>query len=213
MEERLLRLDGTKRRSIKGLILAAGLSSRMGDFKPLLPLRGKTVIENAVDSLLSAGAEQIVVVLGHRAQEVETLLRSRYADGTLLFARNERYAETDMLASVKEGLALLPPCDAFFLLPGDMPVIGQETYLAVRHAMPEHGAAIVFPTLAGYRKHPPLIDGSFIPAILHYEGTEGLRGFWRLHEESIVTVAVDDPGCCTDLDTRQQYEHCISTFR
>ncbi len=43
------------RRRIGGLILAAGLSSRMGDFKPLMPLRGKTLIENTIDSLLLCG--------------------------------------------------------------------------------------------------------------------------------------------------------------
>lgn len=49
---------------IGGLILAAGLSSRMGDFKPLMPLRGKTLIENTIDSLLLCGVAPIVVVLG-----------------------------------------------------------------------------------------------------------------------------------------------------
>ena len=51
-------------RRIGGLILAAGLSSRMGDFKPLMPLRGKTLIENSIDSLLLCGVDPIVVVLG-----------------------------------------------------------------------------------------------------------------------------------------------------
>ena len=200
-------------KGITGLVPAAGMSSRMGDFKPLMPLRGKTVIENSIDSMLSAGVEQIVVVLGHRGQELETMLRSRYPGGRLRFVFNHRYAETDMLHSIKVGLAAMPLCRAFFLLPADMPVIEAETYWAVYRALPPEGGRIVFPTLSGYRKHPPLIDSALIPAILRFDGPDGLRGFWRLNESRVVTVPVDDVGCSTDLDTQQQYQECINTFQ
>lgn len=201
----------TKR--INGLILAAGLSSRMGDFKPLMPLHGKTLIENAIDSLLLAGVNQVVVVLGHRGNDLEAILRSRYIGDTVLTIYNHDYATTDMLTSIKVGLSVLPPCDAFFLLPGDMPVVAKETFLAVYRAMPEKGGAITFPTLEGYRKHPPLIDRVFIPEIRNYQGEGGLRTFWKLHEDKIETVAVDDIGCWTDLDTFEQYFSCINRYK
>ena len=201
------------RKRIGGLILAAGCSKRMGDFKPLMPLRGKTLIENAIDSMLLCGVDPIVVVLGHRGQDMEAILNSRYLGDTLTLVYNHDYAATDMLTSVKLGLAAMPPCDAFFLLPGDMPVVAKETFLAVYRAMPELGSAITFPTLDGYRKHPPLIDASFIPEILKYDGENGLRGFWTLHEDSIVTVAVDDVGCWTDLDTFAQYSRCVQRYQ
>ena len=63
--------------AICGLVLAAGLSTRMQAFKPLMPLRGKTLIENTIDSVFSSGAKQVVVVTGHRAEELEPLLRER----------------------------------------------------------------------------------------------------------------------------------------
>lgn len=198
---------------IGGLILAAGLSSRMGEFKPLMPLRGKTLIENSIDSLLLCGIDPIVVVLGYRRQDMESILRSRYLDNTLMLAYNDDFATTDMLTSVKIGLAAMPECDAFFLLPGDMPVVAKETFLAVYRAKPKDMPAITFPTLDGYRKHPPLIDSSFIPAIMQYEGAEGLRGFWKLHENAIATVPVDDIGCWTDLDTFAQYSRCVQRYR
>lgn len=199
-------------RRIHGLILAAGLSSRMGDFKPLMPLRGKTLIENSIDSMLLAGVTQIVVVLGHRGDDLQAILRSRYVGDSVIPVFNRDYATTDMLTSVKVGLRAMPECDAFFLLPGDMPVVAKETFLAVYRAMPESGAAITFPTLQGYRKHPPLIDSSFIPEILGYEGEGGLRGLWKRHEDKIETVPVDDIGCWTDLDTFEQYFSCINRY-
>ena len=136
------------RKRINGLILAAGLSSRMGDFKPLMPLRGKTLIENSIDSMLLAGVNQVVVVLGHRGDDLEAILRSRYVGDTIVTIYNRAYATTDMLTSVKVGLSVMPDCDAFFLLPGDMPVVAKETFLAVYRAMPEKSAAITFPTAA-----------------------------------------------------------------
>lgn len=201
------------RRRIGGLILAAGLSSRMGDFKPLMPLRSKTLIENTIDSLLLCGIHSVTVVLGYRGREVERVLRSRYFGGTVTVVYNRDYAVTDMLASVKIGLTAMPACDAFFLLPGDMPVVSKETFLAVARALPKGGGRIVFPTLEGYRKHPPLVDSLFIPQILDYDGPEGLRGFWRLHEEAVVTVPVDDVGCRTDLDTFVQYTRCVQRYQ
>ncbi len=194
---------------LNGLVLAAGQSRRMGEFKPLLPLRGRTVIENTVDCLLDAGAETVVVVLGHRAEEVEACLRRRYDDGRVRFAYNRRYAETDMLASVREGLAVLPPCRAFFLLPGDMPLVSAETGRALARALPEGDGHIVFPLLDGRRAHPPLIGARFIEPICTYDGPDGLRGFWRGQEKSILTVPVSDGGCAQDLDTPEQYRRCL----
>ena len=197
------------RKRIGGLILAAGCSKRMGDFKPLMPLRGKTLIENSIDSMLLCGVDPIVVVLGHRGQDMEAILKSRYLGDTLTLVYNHDYAATDMLSSVKLGLAAMPPCDAFFLLPGDMPVVTKETFLTVCRARSGGVPSITFPTLDGYRKHPPLIDCAFIPGICSYQGSDGLRGFWRLHEDAIATVPVDDAGCWTDLDTYEQYRACL----
>lgn len=104
-------------RRIGGLIPAAGLSSRMGDFRPLMPLRGKTPIENTIDSLLLCGTAPNVVVLGRRGRELEAILKSRYIGDGVITVFNPDYAATDMLTSVKLGLDALPECRAFFLLP------------------------------------------------------------------------------------------------
>ena len=90
---------------ICGLILAAGMSSRMGAFKPLMPLRGKTMIENTVDSVLDGGAKQVVVVTGYRGEELEQVLRRRYG-AELILARNPDFCKTDMMESIRIGCGL-----------------------------------------------------------------------------------------------------------
>lgn len=198
-------------RHINALIPAAGLSRRMGAFKPLLPLRGKTVIENTVEALLSGGAEKVVVVLGHRGAELEALLLDRWPT-QIIPVYNPDPAGSDMLASVKLGLAAMPPCDAFFLLPGDMPAVSPETCRAVRRALPEDTRCAVFPMTAGRRGHPPLIGWGLRQDILTYDGPDGLRGFWQTQAAPILTVPVEDGGCRADLDTPDQYQAMLKRF-
>lgn len=194
-----------------GLILAAGLSSRMGDFKPLMPLRGKTLVENAIDSVLEGGAQTVVAVTGYRGTEVEAVLRRRYSY-EVCSVRNPHFAKTDMLYSIQIGCRALPECNAFFLLPGDMPVVRRSTFRKLLAARPTEGISVTFPTLEGFRKHPPLVDARLIPEILTFQGEGGLRSLWQRHEKLIRTVPVDDEGVCIDLDTRQDYQACRQTY-
>ena len=196
---------------LSGLILAAGLSARMGEFKPLMPLRGKTLIENAADSVFAGGAASVTVVVGYRGEELSALLRARYGKRVHI-AWNPDYAGTDMLRSIQIGCQALPPCDGFFLLPGDMPVVRQETFRRLAAAWSPEIPGVVFPTLDGYRKHPPLIDSRLTPELLAYGGEGGLRELWRRHEEWIRTVPVDDEGVWVDLDTQTDYRTCREKF-
>ena len=196
---------------LRGLILAAGLSSRMGECKPLLPLRDRTLIENTVDSVFAGGAASVTVVVGYRGKELSALLHARYGQRVQI-AWNPDYACTDMLRSIQIGCQALPPCDGFFLLPGDMPVVRQETFRHLASAWLADTPSVIFPTLDGYRKHPPLIDFRLAPALLAYDGEGGLRELWRRHEEWIRTVPVDDEGVCVDLDTQADYQACREKF-
>lgn len=202
-------MSGTK--SVCGLILAAGLSSRMGDFKPLMPFKGRTLIECTADSMLAAGVKQIVIVLGYRGDDIEAVLRPRYGK-EIIYTRNPCYATTDMLTSIKYGLEVMPPCEAFFLLPGDMPVVKRSTFFKLLKARPPGRPSVLFPTLDGYRKHPPLIDYAFRDTILEFKGEGGLRQIWKQHEDSVIHVPVDDEGVWVDLDTREDYEVCVRRF-
>lgn len=194
-----------------GLILAAGRSSRMGEFKPLLQLRGKTLIENAVDSVFSGGAASVTVVVGCRGGELSALLNARYGERVRV-VWNHDYAGTDMLRSIQIGCRALPDCGAFFLLPGDMPAVKRETFRRLAAAWSPETPAVIFPTLDGYRKHPPLIDCRLVPELLAYDGGGGLRELWRRHEDWIRTVPVDDEGVWVDLDTQRDYQVCKEKF-
>ena len=194
----------------KGIILAAGLSSRMGEFKPLLKLKEKTMIEHSIDSMFNAGVCRVIVVLGYRGQEVEVLLRNKYDPLRLVVVFNKNYEKSDMLSSVKIGISALGNCDAFYILPGDMPAISIKTFLLVNDVMTKTNAMVVFPTIDGHIKHPPLISWRCIDYINNFHGEGGLREIWKHFEKKIATAPVEDPGCMMDADTVEDYNRLVN---
>lgn len=187
---------------IAGLIVVAGLSSRMHSFKPLLELDGKTIIEKSIESLRLSGIKDIYAVCGYRVEDIEPLLRKQGVKMIL----NQHYAETDMLASVRLGVAALKEnCEAFFLLPGDMPLVRPYTLQTLIKLKNTEKIAVIRPAYSGRRGHPPLIDKSCFENILTYEGTDGLRGALACFKKNTVDYEIPDPGILIDADTPDDY--------
>ena len=85
---------------IGAVIVAAGMSSRMGDFKPMLNIGSISIAQRIVATFHQAGVNRIVVVTGYQAQ----LLEKHLSNSGLIFLRNENFAETQMFDSAKIGL-------------------------------------------------------------------------------------------------------------
>ncbi|MDR3561568.1 MAG: NTP transferase domain-containing protein [Negativicutes bacterium] len=183
------------------LILAAGYSSRAPGFKPLLPLGERTVIEAAITSFRQAGIGDIMVVVGHRADELLPVLANLEARPVL----NE-WCDKGMFSSVVTGVrALRPEVEAFFLLPADMPLIRSHTIRLLVRAHKMLGADVNYPVFQGRRGHPPLISSRLLPAILAWNRPEGLRPLLEQYESKAYEVDVLDEGVLMDIDTPQDY--------
>ncbi|HLZ18614.1 MAG TPA: NTP transferase domain-containing protein, partial [Smithellaceae bacterium] len=61
----------TNNKKIAAVIVAAGFSSRIGSFKPLLPMGSSTIIETAINTFRSIGVGNIVVITGYNAEVLE----------------------------------------------------------------------------------------------------------------------------------------------
>ena len=154
------------------VILAGGLSSRLGRFKPLVQLGGTTLLQRAKELFQEAGVEEIVVVAGHRAPE--TLAEARRLG--LRAVVNEAFAQ-GMFTSVQAGLRALPPgLDAFFVLPVDIPLVRPHTLHLLQERFAAAKAAVLHPLFEGRRGHPPLIACRHAAGILAWDGTNGLLG-------------------------------------
>lgn len=190
---------------VNGIILAAGLSSRMQGFKPLMKIGRKTMIELVVDQMIQAGLNQIILVLGYRGEEIQQVLTScEQRSSKLSFVYNDNYQTTQMLDSIKLGLEAMGSCDWFFVTPGDMPAISITTYLKLIEYADGCHKKVLFPLLDGYRKHPPLISYRCKSDILESSGM-GLRALWANYEEDIMEVSTADKGCMIDVDVREDY--------
>lgn len=188
------------------VILAAGLSRRMGGFKPLLPLGQATVIEAVVGLFQATAVNEIVVVGGHRADE----LQAAVAPLKVRWVINPAY-RAGMFGSLRVGVRSLPrACRAFFVHPADIPLVRPRTIDLLIEQWRRRGAAILYPVLDGQRGHPPLIDASLAPQLLRWDGAGGLRAFLRHHEERAREVPVIDEAILLDMDTPQAYRRILA---
>ena len=195
-------VNATSFTRIGAVILSAGLSSRMGDFKPLLRIGVRNALEHAVDGFLQAGIEEIVVVTGHRADEVANVAESL----GVKVAQNSRYEE-GMFSSVQVGvMALREEVEAFFLLPVDHPLVEEKTIEALVDVSKKSDQLIVYPTYHGKRGHPPLISMKLADKILNEVAPDGLRGVLAGFDDEAVEIAVADEAIMLDMDEPADYE-------
>ena len=188
-----------------GLIAAAGQSSRMGAFKPLLPIHGKPMIANTADVFLRAGVANLYVVVGKSGEDVIRALSGYHAE----FLWNHDFAQTEMFASVQLGLRAIRDAatfDAAFLLPGDMPAVEPQVLNSLLNTLETSDYDVVFPSDGKRRLHPPLVRASAFDALIDYSGEDGLRGAFRALNTRIGYVVTSDVGCQIDVDTPEDYE-------
>ena len=135
------------------VILAAGSSQQMKEFRPLMCIGGQPMICRIVDMLMQLKAGPIAAVLGERHEAVRRCL----AGSQVVFIHNRRYAKTDMLESLKLGLkAIQPLCDRAVIIPADLPLVKPET---VETLLSRAGDAVV-PEFAGLSGHPIVLSGA-----------------------------------------------------
>ncbi len=178
------------------LLVAAGLSSRMGSFKPLIDLGGRPLIDHALDTFCAIEACETVIVTGHRHEEIEEHL----SGCGIHFLHNENYATTDMFASVKLGLSYLNGrCKRVFIMPADIPLV--RPFIIKAMLLCDQEAGIVKPAYKGKSGHPLLLGAALIPQILMYKGENGLKGALEACGAGIKTLSLPDPGILMDADT------------
>jgi CTP:molybdopterin cytidylyltransferase MocA len=189
---------------LTAIILAAGYSSRMGRFKPLLPLGETTVVERAIDLFRENRIPDIRVVVGHDRERLTPVLRSY----PVSIVMNPDYPE-GMFSSVLTAVrSLRPTTTAFFLLPVDVPLVRSFTVKRLLEAYEASPERILMPAFKGRPGHPPLIPASLAGAIMGADGTngtDGLRGVLASHAHLIRMVEVPDNHMRFDLDTPKDY--------
>lgn len=187
---------------VAAIVVAAGLSRRMGAFKLTLPWADKTVIEHVVLTLAMAPLHEIIVVTGHRSDEVAKALAKTPAR----CVPNPHYKSGEMLSSVQAGLAAVAAgVDAALICLGDQPQIEISTILALLEEAERTGwRRVIIPSYGMRAGHPILLPCSLWMQIINTSKT--LRDVLRSNADVVNYLTVDTSSILADLDTPDDYQ-------
>jgi molybdenum cofactor cytidylyltransferase len=187
---------------ISAILLAAGESKRMGRLKLLLKWGQGTIIEKSVDTLLASKIDELIVVLGYKAQAILRRLGSRKLKAVI----NHQY-RMGMSTSIRWGLGKVhSKSEAILIGLADQPFIETDliNHLIDVYLQNPHG--IVLPSYRGKRGHPVILNR------LRYQeemgklmGDVGCKPILNRHPEDILEVEVDSEGVIADIDSWGEY--------
>jgi molybdenum cofactor cytidylyltransferase len=186
---------------ICAVVLAAGLSHRMGVQKLLLPFGGKTVIAHIVDQLLVSTVDEVYVVVGHQAENIRAELSGR----AVSIVNNPNY-KSGMLSSVRCGLQHLPEdCRGVMVVLGDQPSITTKLIDKMLQSFATTEKSIIVPLHKGKRGHPILFSSRYREEIMTQYGDVGLRGLLYSHSDDVFELDVPTSSVLCDMDYPEDY--------
>jgi molybdenum cofactor cytidylyltransferase len=190
------------KKEIWGMILAAGLSSRMGSPKLILPLKGKPVIRYVIDQALASRLDGVVVVANHNVPElIEEVSTSKVNK----IVRNEQ-PELGMSSSIKKGLSELPDqVDAVMILLGDQPLMTTDEMNRMIDFYQANGfPGIVQASYLGEKGHPVLFSRPLFPALMTIIGDQGGKSLIQQYADQLKFVEMGKK-VPADIDTYNDY--------
>jgi CTP:molybdopterin cytidylyltransferase MocA len=173
-----------------------------GPFKPLLPFGQQTVIQSCINYLTQGGAESLIVVLGHRAEEI----RKSLIDESVGFAVNPDPG-SEMTASIAAAVRQLPETTrAILIAPVDYPAVPADVVSSLVDEWIK-GFRLVKPTHHGRGGHPVLVDFALRDELLNLDPAIGLKGLFAKYETETKRLEVGSPFVARDIDTWDDYLH------
>jgi len=191
-----------------GIVTAAGLSNRMGDFKALLPWQGCSLVKYQVQTLKSAGCHYVVVVTGYRAKDIE----KEFHKDEVIIAHNVDY-QSGRVSSIKAGVMAAPnDVGGYVFLGVDQP----RTVEIIADIMKSHdasGALVSSPRYQGSGGHPVIFSSYLRDQILKIcEETNGLREIFEENRHRLNEVFMSDRRVRLDLNTEEDYLSAFSEY-
>jgi molybdenum cofactor cytidylyltransferase len=198
--------------TVSAVVLAGGMSRRMGVPKQLLRIEGKSLLEHTLANVRASAVHEIILVLGFAADEIEKEISPQ----GLKIARNESYQQ-GMGTSLRTGLAAVDTqSTAALIILADQPFVRPATLdrliefhgsLKREIGKPESARPqIVIPTYRGFRGNPVLLDRTVFPELRGLSGDVGCRAIFGDHTGGIYRLPVDDAGILLDIDSPEDLE-------
>ena len=200
---------------VSAVVLAAGMSTRMGQNKLLLNFRDKPLIVHAVDTLLASDIDEVIVVLGHETEKVRDQLERRVGLANKADARkpvrlvqNPDY-QNGLSTSVRTGVeAVSRQANGIMIYLADQPLLEPEDVnriVAGFAAAKEIDKSIVVPFFRGERGNPVILDASLRDSILGIVGDVGCKGVIKRYPEKVYAIEMENDHVVRDVDDVQAY--------
>jgi CTP:molybdopterin cytidylyltransferase MocA len=200
-------------RNISAIVLAGGKSSRMGRPKALLPVgeTGHTFLDRVTSTLVEAGLEDIVVVVGADAAAIRA--KSRAVVGVRIVDNPD--FERGQLTSLLTGLRAIdtPALTAALVTLIDVPLVSPATVRTLIARQIERNALIVRPVSNGRHGHPVIFSRELFPELRRADPSHGAKPVVHAHAAEMIEVPVDDEGAFTDIDTPEDYARVFGPLR
>lgn len=194
------------RRPVAALVLAAGLSSRMGKLKVLLPWGKQTVLEAIIRQLYMARVDQIVVVTGRAHEQVAQVAQAYGAS----VVHNRDFESGEMLSSLQVGLNTLPGrCGGALVVLGDQPQMQSYVVSRVLDAFAAGCGSLVIPSVMKRRGHPVLFGRDLWEELLLLPSGGMPRDVVNAHADEIAYVDVNTTSILEDIDTIADYQAAL----
>jgi molybdenum cofactor cytidylyltransferase len=198
--------EGNRPPFLSGIILAAGSSTRMGRAKQLLPLENRPLLQHVVDSAAASCLDEIVLVLGYRAEEIRAAI---HCPAGVRVVVNTAYAEGQSTSLCTGLRAASPGAQAAAVLLGDQPRVTAQLIDLVATAFAKSAACVARPVYAGVggRRvpgHPVFLARRVWPETTKLRGDQGARALLLAHPEWVCEVSVEGEAP-RDVDTWEDY--------
>ena len=193
---------------LSAIILAAGLSSRMGaDNKMLLPFNNKPAVAVIVETIIEAGVKDIIVVTGYEAEDIKDVLKKYEVQ----FTHNKRYNE-GMTSSIQQGVTAAKG-NGYMICLSDMVMITAAEYGLLEDAFEERivvdAACICLPQYKNEKGNPVIFSAFYRESILHNREPEGCKNVVQLNKEHLYKVAMNTPHILQDFDYPDDYNKLL----
>ena len=186
---------------VSAILLAAGESKRLRMPKLLLPFGKSTILEQTIDNLLNSRVDEVIVVLGYRAEEMMRKLANR----PVKIAINQIYHQ-GMSTSIVKGLSLVNNrAQAIMVALADQPLINSQTINRLIEESLGYDKGIVIPTYQAERGHPVIFASEYKEELLGLKGDIGGRQTIKEHPNDTLEVIADSKAITMDVNTINDY--------
>jgi len=185
------------------IILAAGLSSRMIHFKPLMIYNEVTFLEAIINKVINY-VHKVIVVTGYNSDKIEALLSSKYDNKKVITIFNPKY-NNSMYISLLKGLELVEPNNFVLYHFVDQPTIPNEFYAKFFDQIDKE-SYIIQPVYKNKKGHPLIFSFNFCKHLLNSNIDSNLKIEMSKFKDSIKYWNCEYEQILKDYDTIEDYQ-------